>query len=228
MNKNYLIIGILAVVIIALCCAIGYVLLTPQTNYITTTIAESGTVMEIPDDMKVVSNNSGITTLEDENTIVIVFNSQGKGISELMTYATVKNPIFGNNYNGNLSIDNPNIDGCSLDGKCNAVLIGNNQTHDNIIVISKNPDIVNHIINSIQWGNKTTATAESASDDSSQSSTSEPSAYAYKSDGTPMYSQEEVDEYMANKYGLVDYHVKENGYIDMDEPGYDNAGNPTG
>lgn len=61
---------------------------------------------------------------------------------------------------------------------------------------------------------------------SSSSSSSTPSAYAYKSDGTPMYSQQEVDNYMLNKYGMVNYHVGSNGYIDMDEPGYDNAGNP--
>ncbi|MDO5859870.1 Ig-like domain-containing protein [Methanobrevibacter sp.] len=57
-----------------------------------------------------------------------------------------------------------------------------------------------------------------------ETSSSTPSAYAYKSDGTPMYSQAEVDQYMLNKYGMVDYHVGSNGYIDMDEPGYDDAG----
>lgn len=59
-------------------------------------------------------------------------------------------------------------------------------------------------------------------------SSSQPSAYAYKSDGTPMYSQSEVDDYMMNKYGKVDYHIGGNGYIDMDEPGFDNAGNYVG
>ena len=69
--------------------------------------------------------------------------------------------------------------------------------------------------------------AESSSS-SSSSSSNEPSAYAYKSDGTPMYSQAEVDRYMYNKYGLVDYHVGDNGYVDMDEPGYDDAGHWVG
>ncbi len=61
---------------------------------------------------------------------------------------------------------------------------------------------------------------------SSETQSSQPSAYAYRSDGSPMYSQAEVDQYMLNKYGMVDYHVGSNGYIDMDEPGYDDAGNP--
>ncbi|WP_067041288.1 carboxypeptidase-like regulatory domain-containing protein [Methanobrevibacter sp. YE315] len=55
-----------------------------------------------------------------------------------------------------------------------------------------------------------------------------PTPYAYKSDGTPMYSQAEVDQYMLGKYGMVNYHVGGNGYIDMDEPGYDDAGHRIG
>ena len=39
-----------------------------------------------------------------------------------------------------------------------------------------------------------------------------------------MYSQAEVDQYMTNKYGYVNYHIGSNGYVDMDEPGYDDAG----
>ena len=58
-----------------------------------------------------------------------------------------------------------------------------------------------------------------------EATSSTPTAYAYKSDGTPMYSQQEVDSYMLNKYGMVNYHVGSNGYIDMDEPGFDDAGN---
>ena len=59
-----------------------------------------------------------------------------------------------------------------------------------------------------------------------QSST--PSALAYKSDGTPMYSHSEVESYMSNKYGDVNYHIGSNGYIDMDEPGFDDAGHYVG
>jgi flagellar basal body-associated protein FliL len=68
--------------------------------------------------------------------------------------------------------------------------------------------------------------AESSS--SSSSSSSSPSAYAYKSDGTPMYSQAEVSDYMYHKYGNVNYHIGDNGYVDMDQPGYDDAGHWVG
>lgn len=65
---------------------------------------------------------------------------------------------------------------------------------------------------------------EEVAETQSSSSSSTPSAYAYKSDGTPMYSQGEVDSYMHQKYGNVNYHIADNGYMDMDQPGYDDAG----
>lgn len=222
MNKNHLIIGIFAIVIVLLCCGIGYLMFAEHTEYVPMTIAESGTILEIPKDMQVKSNDtdSGIIVLGNDNTIVVLFNSADKGLSPLMEFAAIKIPFFGNHYQGNTTLKNPNVVGSSLDGDCNAVYIGNNDTHDNIIVISKNKNIVSHIINSIKWGK--TASSDDVSE--SQSTDSGPSAYAYKSDGTPMYSESEVKDYMQDKYGEVDYHVGDNGYIDMDEPGYDDAG----
>ncbi len=70
--------------------------------------------------------------------------------------------------------------------------------------------------------------AEQAETTSSSSSSSQPTAYAYKSDGTPMYSQAEVDQYMYNKYGSVNYHLQDNGYVNLDEPGFDDAGHWVG
>ncbi len=230
MNEKHLIIVILSIIIVFLCCGIGYMLLGEHTQYVTTTIGESGTTFEIPNDMAIKSNDSenGILVLENDNTIIVIFNSENKGLAPLMSFATIKNPLFGNEYSGNITLNNPSISGCSLDGQCNGIYIGNNDTHDNIIVVSKSKNIVNHIIDSIIWGKKPVSTNGNNEAASSDSSSSQPSAYAYKSDGTPMYSQDEVNDYMLNKYGMVDYHVGDNGYIDMDEPGYDDAGNWVG
>ena len=220
MNKRYLIIGILGIIIVLLCAGIVYTLFSENTEYVTINLVENGTTIEIPNDMTVKSNNSGILVLENDDVIVISFNSADKGLGEIISFADIKTPIFGNAPNGNVTINDPTVAGCSLDGECNAVYIDNNETHDNIIVISKNKNIVNHIINSIQWH------ASQSNDD--EVSSSGPAAYAYKSDGTPMYSQAEVDQYMLSKYGMVDYHIGDNGYIDMDEVGYDDAGNKIG
>ena len=51
-----------------------------------------------------------------------------------------------------------------------------------------------------------------------------PKVYAYKSDGTPMYSQEEVSMYVKSKYGAVNYHIQDNGYINLDDPGFTDDG----
>ena len=75
---------------------------------------------------------------------------------------------------------------------------------------------------------KITIKEEEQQETSSSSSSSSRSAYAYKSDGTPMYSQAEVDRYMYNKYGAVNYHLQDNGYVNLDEPGFDDAGHYVG
>ena len=230
MDTKYLIIGALIAIILLLGGGIAYLLLAEQTEYVTVHAVENGTTMEIPDDMVIKSNNSesGIVVLENDNTIVVLFNSANKGLAQIMAFSDIKNPIFGSEFSGNVTINDPTVAGCSLTGECNALYIGNNETNDNIIVISKSKDIADHIIGSIKWIAVDSAdgdVAESSTDSSTDSGDSSPSAYAYKSDGTPMYSQEEVGEYMRDKYGLVDYHVGENGYIDMDEPGFDDAGN---
>ncbi|MBQ2654179.1 MAG: hypothetical protein IJF83_11530 [Methanobrevibacter sp.] len=160
-----IIIGILLAIFIILCGYIGYALLTPQTTYITYNITESGTTLEIPSDMTVKSNNteSGITVLENDNTIIVIFNSADKNIGQIMSFANIKNPIFGSEYEGNTTLNDPTVAGCNLEGKCNAVYTGNDETHDNIIVISKNENIVNHIFNSIRWGNGAANTTSAVS-----------------------------------------------------------------
>ena len=152
MDKKTLIIILLSVILVIILAAIGYILPAGHTEYVSETISESQTSFEMPKDMTVKSNNSdsGIVVYENDNTIIVVFNSQDKGVAQIMAFANIKNPIFGNEFSGNLTMNNPVISGCSLDGECNAVFIGNNDTHDNIIVISKNKDIVNHIINVVK------------------------------------------------------------------------------
>lgn len=61
-------------------------------------------------------------------------------------------------------------------------------------------------------------------DKGTDSQSSSRSVYAYKSDGTPMYSQEEVNNYVQSKYGSVNYHIQDNGYINLDDAGYTDDG----
>ena len=48
---------------------------------------------------------------------------------------------------------------------------------------------VEHIVNRIKWGSKTVVAGNVGDSGEAASVSSEPSAYAYKADGTPMYSQ---------------------------------------
>lgn len=205
-----IIIGVLIIVLAILCCCIGFSLLTPQVEYTTLNISESGTTMEIPKDMALKSNNSesGITVLESDDTIVIIFNSANKNVAQVMSFADIKNPIFGNEFSGNTTLKDPTVAGCNLDGECNAVFIGNSETHDNIIVISKNKDIVSHIIDSIHWKNGA-ADNSTSSDSASVSSPSNSSNNDKNND--KKYTEEDL------------YHAWENGY----DTGYDEQAETT-
>jgi len=77
--------------------------------------------------------------------------------------------------------------------------------------------------------NSTSNTSSSVSVESVNTETVQPEpqkkAYAYKSDGTPMYSYQEVSNYIYNKYGPgMRWHIQDNGYISLDTPGYTSDG----
>ena len=49
--------------------------------------------------------------------------------------------------------------------------------------------------------------------------------YAYTSDGKPLYSYQEAQNYITRKYGPnMIWHVQDNGYISLDTPGYTSDG----
>lgn len=55
--------------------------------------------------------------------------------------------------------------------------------------------------------------------------TQDPKALGYKSDGSPMYSYAEIDNYVQSKYGQGSgWHLQDNGYVDLDKAGYTNDG----
>ena len=77
--------------------------------------------------------------------------------------------------------------------------------------------------------NTTNNTSSSVAVESVNTETVQPepkkSVYAYKSDGTPMYSYQEVSNYINHKYGSgMRWHIQDNGYISLDTPGYTSDG----
>lgn len=200
--ENKQIVIILLIVIVILAAAIGFVLFSQAT-------AKNSTVVKITSDAK--QNEGGklsvkLTDLSDnpiEKEIVNVKITNKNG--EVVVDDVVKTDA-----NGNAKLD--------LDLKKGKYDV--NVTFDGNDKYASDNDTQKLTIKE-----KEVATAESQSSSSSQS---QPSVYAYRSDGSPMYSQAEVDQYMYNKYGMVNYHIKSNGYVDMDEPGFDDKGNWVG
>ena len=178
MDHKYIIIGLL-VIIVVLICGVAYIVMSPQTEYTTVHIVENGTTMEIPKDMNIKSENnqSDIVVLENDNTIIILFNTQNKDLVQISNFAYIKNPIFGSEFSGNVTLKDPTVAGCSLKGECNGVFIGNDETHDNIIIISEDENIVNHIVNSIKW--KVPSVTEKTSEDTNASETTSSSQPHY-------------------------------------------------
>ncbi len=53
----------------------------------------------------------------------------------------------------------------------------------------------------------------------------ERAVYAYRSDGSPLYSYQEAQNYITQKYGPgMTWHVQDNKYISLDTPGYTSDG----
>lgn len=194
--ENKHIIIILLIVIVVLAAAIGVVLFN-QAN------AKNPTVVKITSDKKLTEGKDLSIKLTDlsenpiNNEIVSVKITDKNG--KLVVDDVVKTNSKGN---AKLSLDlKKGKYDVAVDYGGNDNYTGDNDTQ------------------------KLTIKEKEATQTQSQSSQSQPSVYAYQSDGTPMYSQAEVDSYMYYKYGPVSYHIKENKYIDLDEPGFDDKGN---
>ena len=197
-NKHIII--ILVIVIVALAAGIGVMLFNQS-------FAKNPTVVDITSDKKQTENSAELAVkLQDvkDNPVsceivnVKITDKNGKVVVDDVVKTNSKGKA-------KLSLDLKN-------GKYNVEVVygGNdNYTGDNAT-------------------QKLTIKEEEVAEAASEPAQSQPSVYAYQSDGTPMYSQAEVDSYMYNKYGLVNYHIKENRYIDMDEPGFDDKGNYIG
>ncbi len=196
-NKQIII--ILLVVIVALAAAIGFVLFNQAT-------AKEQTIVKITSDSKQTEGGAlsvKLTDLSDnpiakEIVSVKITDKNGKVVVDDVVKTDAKGKA-----KLDLDLKKGKYD-VSVAYEGNGTFAGDNETQK--LTIKE----------------KEATTSETSSSSSSQS---QPQVYAYRSDGSPMYSQAEVDQYMYNKYGPVSYHIKSNRYIDLDEPGFDDKGN---
>lgn len=197
--ENKHIIIILVIVIVALAAGIGVMLFNQS-------VAKDPTVVDITSDNKQTENSAELAVkLQDVKNNPV----SGEIVNVKIT-----------DKNGKVVVDD--VVKTNSKGKAKLSLDLKKGKYDVEVVYGGNDNYTGN--NATQ---KLTLKEEEAAA-ASEPAQSQPSVYAYKSDGTPMYSQAEVDSYMLNKYGMVNYHIKENRYIDMDEPGFDDKGNYIG
>ena len=163
-----------------------------------------------------INSNSNIAGSSVSSTTKALF-----GNSEVMQITYSKGVVDGHAVGVNLN-DSVNVD---VNGKkVYTRMVMSEETGESVSVMGENQTLVNYIADHVKFNGKN---INNTTDNSSQSNNNQKKALAYKSDGTPMYTQSEVDQYMLNKYGMVDYHIQGNGYINLDEPGYTDDGRRT-
>lgn len=236
-NKNIILIGILIILIIFLSSMIIFTLNNNNTTYERIEITPNGTSIEIPTNNATYVgelNNTGTKLWKFQQGTIMTFNSNEAvnarglyGLGGAMGVKETKDMIL-NHFEKRETIDGFTVytldaDKLDIKGRDTIYCIetGNDTTHDNIIIATDNKDITLHIAKSIQYktSNSTNNIKDSSDYTENSNSSNSPSVYAYKSDGTPMYSKTEADNYMLKKYGTDDYKRQSNGYIDPDSVG---------
>ena len=179
MNKKYIIIGLLIVVVVFLVSLIAFSLMSTSHAYKNFTCNDTGTTFEVPVDLKVRQDSavegirSTIMSTPDGNIIIERQVGDNPYIDDTLEGAS--NLL--NSYDGD-KVNGVEIHTCSKTVK-------NEATGEVILVTSNTGDneTVEHIINSIKWGNKSTIasdnTTSTVSSTTTSSSSSEPHYDAY-------------------------------------------------
>ena len=177
----------LAAVIVALAAGIGYMLLNSSVEYQTINLS-NGTTVEVPktDDAKWTVDGYGIRTYSapSKNTVLTSYNSEeNPNLAGAMGFAVARDVLLNGSasverYNG-YEIQENNINGTDI----YMVYISNNQTHDNILMGSKDLDVLKHMIDSLVFGDpnavkNATATSEPVSSAPAKNTTDDKNKYS--------------------------------------------------
>lgn len=155
-NKQYIVIALI-VLIIALGSVLGYMMFF-HVDYERVNVS-SGTTIEVPkyDDVSW-SDEEGIKlySCPSKGVVMQSVNSQENlSIGGAIAYAAIRDAIVENATSVELykgyDIRQRTINGTDF----YVVSISNNESHDNILILSKNLDILKHMIDSIKFGKPT-------------------------------------------------------------------------
>lgn len=165
-----------------------------------------------------INSNANIAGSSVSSTTKALF-----GNSEVMQITYSKSVVDGQVVGVNLNdAMNVNVNGKQVYTRT----VMSEETGEAVSVMGENETLVNYIADHVKFNGK--SGDNKTNNTPSQTNNNQKQAIAYKSDGTPMYSQSEVDNYVNSKYGSVNYHTQSNGYIALDDPSYTSDGHYIG
>lgn len=208
MNKKTILIIILALAIIVGASVILYEQFNHKEQVTTVKLGNTCSI-NITGEYETKNMTHGITKIIDKKGNNIThFNSEGKGLSDISAFADIKLPIVGETYDTGATPLEANINGTTK-WVC---FTGNNQTHDNILIISNskedavklhdsikyntthvNNSTVNNTVEKINSDDSSSQSSSSQSS-SSQSSSSESSKVMVKREDGPGYMEMDRDK----------------------------------
>lgn len=182
MDNKYIFIGLLIVVLILLCGLIAFSMLGQVHAYKNFTCNDTGTTFEVPADLKVRVDNSyggmrdSVMSTPDGDIVIQRTLSSDSMMQDISSNAYDSVAQMDNSYDGQ-QINGMTIHSCSRTAK-------NEATGEAILVTSNKGDneTVEHIINSIKWGNNSAIVSDNTTSTVSStttSSSSEPHYDAY-------------------------------------------------
>ena len=238
-----------AIIIVVICAITAYFLVFNNQQLEYTTLQVSNTCsLQVPvsNDVENATDSYGIVYYQDKehNLNITSFNSQeGVALSGGIQMASLRDS---QQLNCQVVVENGTSIYFNKDTGIYTIFIGNNNTHDNILISTPDKDLLLTIVNSVNYGgdvqdNNTTeslsvnsvssSTSNNAkdsssstisSDSSTQSSNEDSSSSSESSDGYEYSSQYEQDVKVVND-GIVD---RENNYLVQERNGhsYDSEG----
>lgn len=156
MDRNKTIIIVLVAIIAVLGVCIGYVLLTPHTDYETVNLS-NGTTINVPKaaDATFEKDSNGIRSYvcHSKHTVMDSFNSaEDFSLVGAGAFALARDALL-NGSNDVETYKNYQIKENTLNGTHYYIVnITNNETHDNIFIGSESLDIVKHMLDSLVFG----------------------------------------------------------------------------
>ena len=213
MNKNQIIIIILALFIIIAAAGIGFTLFSHKNIEYKTINLSNGTTIEVPisDDATFTKDDVGLKTYFSKSfkTVVTSFNSEEDwDLAGGIAFAGLRDSLISQanileTYNG-YTIKETDVNNTHY----YVTVVGNNNTHDNILILSSDLDILKHILGSIHFGtpvSKNNSTAEQNVSTSTPTSTENTQTKNKTEDDEALYGGFTKEEYIYRQ-GLADGH----------------------